>query len=106
MMIALTGVSKMMDRVDLRELRQDAAVPYEYALPKLFDKTVTVYNYHNPDMPLSRDLDLEVRWQEDAIPGNALQDAQADQIRIEQGTDTPEEIRARRQGIPVDEVVT
>lgn len=104
MIASLTGVAKQMERTDLQELREDAAIPYEDLLPELFDATRTVHNYHRPDLRISEDLVLEVRWAEPQVPGNALQDAQADQMRLEQGVITPEEIRARKEGRPVEEV--
>jgi len=104
MIAALTGVNEQMQRVDLQELRQDAAIPYEFALDALFQKIRAVWNWHRGDMPLSEALELEIEWLKPPVPGNELQQAQADEIRIEQGTATADEIRAQRLGKPVSDL--
>lgn len=94
---SISGVAKEVDRADLMTVREDDEPDYQYYLSDFFDATRAVHNYHAPDdEELGLDLTLEMEFVEPRQEGNALQEAQAEQIRIENGTATVEEIRAER----------
>ncbi len=101
---ALTGIAKQFDRLDLQELREESEIPYEAALPDLFDKLVAVNNFHRTKERIDPDLILRIGWYTPSVPQNRLQEAQADVLDIEQGVLTPDEVRANRLKKPIDDV--
>ena len=94
---ALSGVAKEVDRADLMTVREDDEPDYQYYLADFFDAARAVHNHHAKTADaLGEDLVLEMEFVKPTSGGNALQDAQAEQIRIDNGTATVEEIRAER----------
>jgi len=101
---ALSGIAKQVDRMDLQAIREDSERDWEYSLHSLFAKTRAVWNFHvKSARRLNKELELEVEWVEPQPAGNALQEAQAERLRLEDGTATEAEILAKREGISVEE---
>ena len=102
-MNALSGVAKQVDRMDLVSIREDAEQDWAYGLAELFDKTRAVWNFHNKNRQISKEVIYRVEWQEPEPAQNVLQEAQAEELRIQNKTSTPEEIRARRENKAVED---
>lgn len=101
---AISGIAKQIDRMDLTAIREDQERDMEYVLARLFNKIRAVNNYHKPDgQKLSSAVRLCVRWWQPETEQNALQAAQADEMRIEQKVKTPAEIKADKEGTTVAE---
>ncbi len=83
--VEASGVAKLVDTVDLREARQDDIELYRVYETKLFDVTKAVWNYHNPNNPISESATLGIDFADLEAPQTETERLDAIKRRIDLG---------------------
>ena len=92
---AISAVAKRIDRLDVQETREDREAYWEVKLAELFDLIRIVWNFWNPARRLDPRLVLKIKWSEPENAVSPLEQAQADQAKINAGLTNPVEIIMR-----------
>jgi len=83
--VEASGVAKLVDTVDLCEARQDDVELYRVYEAKLFEVTKAVWNYHNPNNPISESATLGIDFADLDAPQTETERLDAIKRRIDLG---------------------
>ena len=89
--VATSGASKIMDNLELMEIRQDdieILKEFEY---KLYEITRAVWNFHNPGKKLDEKMRFAVEFEDQTAEPTELEELNAKKIKVGLGLWTPVE---------------
>ncbi len=89
--VATSGASKIMDNLELMEIRQDDIEILKEFEHKLYEITRAVWNFHNPSRKLDEKMRFAVEFEEQTAETTELEELNAKKIKLAMGLWTPVE---------------
>lgn len=83
--VSESGIAKWFDTLDLSEARQDDIELYRVYEAKIFETTKRVWNYHNPDNPISESASLSIDFADIALPQSETERLHTAEKKIDMG---------------------
>ena len=88
---AESGAAKVMDNLELMEIRQDDIEALKEFEHKLYEITRAVWNFHNPGKKLDEKMRFAVEFEEQSNEPPELEQLHAKRLKLQMGTWTPVE---------------